>query len=406
MSATKTSLSASPSPQAQQAMDTLTAQWYNAITSGCGLDPNSFQLIQGNTPLGTTSESLWNMFDAIPPLSLTNYFNPSQFNNFSTDYGAIINHLITQNANSFINDMGDYYSLWESYLNSTPAPTMPSGGILQLFANWSQLHMPPDQAQACYTDYQQVSQGVVPVATQMWLNAGGGTGGTKAYNNTIASLQNMLKTVINKTVTLDSATESSDVTHTWAKAEVGGFYDIFWGEGSGGYDDYTTTLTGAGLNLSVTFNSLVTFTAGPLAKPSQDPILSQYLPWYNSDALGLAYNHPNDNTVWKTGSPNWDNAFGPNGNMQRVAVSLVVVDGITITIKSSASFATSDQKTITAAVSGGVFPFFAADASGGWDNQASFGDKGGITITSICPKGNPNILGVLVTPIQQTLGGQ
>src|SRR5258708_39789736 len=124
------------SDSAQQAMNTLTAQWYNAIVHGCGLDQSTFQLFQGNGAIGATSEILWNIFDVVPPAAVSNYYNPSQANVFSSNYGTIVNNLNPQNAMSFQNDMGDYYSAWAAYLGSNPPPTLPTGGILQLFQNW------------------------------------------------------------------------------------------------------------------------------------------------------------------------------------------------------------------------------------------------------------------------------
>jgi hypothetical protein len=380
----------------QQAMQTLTAQWYNALTAACQLDPSTFQLVQGHSPLGATSEILSNLFDSVPPQSINNLFNPSQGNVFSTDYGAVINNLKAQNANKFMNDIGDYYSQWTAYLKTNPA--IPQGGISALFDNWSQLHMPPDQAQQCYTDYLQVSQGVVPVAVQMWLAAGGGTGGVNAYNATIAQLQSALQASQGVNFTLNTSQASSDISHTWAKAEGGFLFDLFEIGGDGSYDQLSETVTEAGLDITVSFQRLVTFPAGPLAKVSSDPILSNYQPWYSSAALNLAYQN-NNNLVWNNTPPTWDNTFGPTGNMLRTASAIVVVDGISITSVSLNSIATKDQTTVKTAVEAGFWPFFEAEGSGGWQNTATFDAAGTMTVTSTCPLGNPQILGVIVTPI-------
>lgn len=385
---------------AEQVMSTLNAQWYNAVVTGCGLDAGSFQLVQGASPLGSTSEVLWNIADAVPPLSVSHYFNPSQLNVFSTDYGAVINNLKPQNAQKFQNDMGDYYSAWVAYLNTSP--TIPQGGILALFQTWSQLHMPPDQAQQCYTDYQQVSQGVVPVAVSMWGKAGGSTGGTKAYNATIAQLQSALNSAPSKSFTLETATESSDVSHSWAQVEAGGILDFFEGGGDTSYDELTETFAQSGLSISVTFQRLVTFPLAPLSKTSTDPILSQYQPWFSSAALNLAYQNDN-NVVWSNTPPSWSDTFGPNGNMLRTASALVVVDGITVTTTCDTAFSSSDQTTIKSAAQAGFWPFFEAEASGGWTHDVSFSQSGFMTIASTCALGNPQILGVIVTPIAGAL---
>lgn len=384
----------------QQAMDTLNAQWYNALITGCHLDSETFQLVQANMPLGMTSEFLWNIFDAVPPLSVSNFFNPSQANDFSTDYGGVINNLVPQNSNKFQIDMGDYYSQWVAYLKTNP--TMPTGGILQLFQNWSAMNMPPNQAQTCYTDWQQIAQGTIPIAVQMWLNAGGGTGGVKAYNATVEQLKIDLQSAPSASAKLNSLTDSSDITNTWAKAQVGGFFDLFEGSGNAEYSSLSIALANAGLSINASFDHLMQFTAAPLAKTSSDPILQQYQPWYNSEALKLAYGHK-DNTVWQHGAPTWDDTFGSNGNMLRTCSSLIVVDGINIVTKSNVGFSSDQQQQFQAAVQAGFFPFFEASASGGWSHSATFDAEGNVTVTSSCPAGNPNILGAIVTPIQGVL---
>jgi hypothetical protein len=380
----------------QQAMNTLNAQWYNAVVTGCHLDPASFQLVQGNAPLGATSEALWNILDVVPPLSVSNYFNPSQMNVFSTDYGAVINNLKEQNASKFQNDMGDYYAQWRAYLKTSP--TVPQGGIVALFNNWAQLNLPPDLAQQTYTDYQQIAQGTVPVAVQMWLNAGGGVGGVKAYNGTIAQLNSAIQSAPGASFGLNSSTASSDISHTWASAEGGFLFDLFEIGGEGSYDHLSVSLAESGLSISVQFQRLVTFAAGPLSKTSSDPILQNYQPWYSSAALNLAYQN-NNNVVWNNVPPTWDNTFGASGNMLRTASAVVVVDGISITTMSNSSVSTDDQTTVKTAVEGGFWPFFEAEGQGGWHHQATFDSNGMMTVTSSCPAGNPQILGVIVTPI-------
>lgn len=387
-------LSAATDP-ASQAMQTLNAQWYNAIVTGCGLDPATFQLVQGAAPLGTTSEQLWNVFDVVPPLSVSNYYNPSQGNVFSSDYGAVINNLIPQNSNAFQNDMGDYYSAWTTYLQAQTS--LPAGGVLELFQTWSAIHMSPNQAQTCYTDYQQVAQGVIPTAVSMWIKAGG-MAAQKAYNATIAQLKTQIPSAPSKTVSVNSSTASSDISHTWAKAEASGFFDIFGGGGSTSYDQLTMAMSQAGISITASFGNLLTFTAAPLAKLSTDPILSQYQPWYSSAALNLAYQTP-DNTVWNHTHPTWADTFGPTGNMLRTTSSLVIVDGITISMTSNVGFSSSQQTAFQAAASGGIWPFFEASASGGWSHDVSFDTAGNVTVKSTCPAGNPNILGAIVTPI-------
>jgi hypothetical protein len=391
---------ATASTPGDEAMQNLTAQWYNAVVAGCGLDPSTFQLFQGNAPVGNTSESLWNIFDVVPPLAINNFYNPSQANIFSLDYGAVINNLKPQNSNAFQSIMGDYYSQWVAYLRTVT--TVPQGGMTALFNNWAQLHLPPNLVQTAYTAYQQIAQGLVPVAVQMWLNAGGATSGVKAYNNTIAQLQSALASAPGKSFQMNSSTESTDVSHTWASGEVAGGFDIFAGAASSSYDQLTSAMAEAGISISASFDHLLTFTAAPLAKTSTDPILSQYQPWYNSAALNLAYQN-NNNVVWNNNPPTWQDTFGPGGNMLRTTSALVIVDGINITMTSSVGFSSSQQTEFKAAAEGGIWPFFEASGHYGWTQDTSFDSNGNITVTSSSPTGNPNILGSIVTPVGAVL---
>jgi hypothetical protein len=383
---------------AQDAMKKLTAQYYNAVVAGCQLSEKNFQLYQSHLPLGKTSQDLWKIFDVIPPLSVNQYFNPGRFNIFSQNYGGVINHLNPQNGDKFQSAMGDYYAMWVNYLKTDPK--IPAGGILALFRNWAELHMPPDKAQLCITLYQQLAQDTIVVAVQHWIDmqTASSNPGVAAFDQTMDDLLHALEGAEPQAFALNSETESSDISHTWAQAEVGGVLDFFWGGGSSSYSKWTEQITTSGVTVKFGFDKLVTFAAGPLYQPSDDPILSGYTPWYVGKALSIGYHH-NDNTVWQHGAPTWADTFGPDGDLQRFCAALVVVDGITVKTESSASIATGEQEKFKTAISGGFFPFFEASGSGGWEHETTFNDNGSFTIESSCPTGNPQVLGVIVSDI-------
>jgi len=389
-----------PSPQrvddpADDAMRTLNKQWYKAVVTGCGLSDQTFQLVQGNSPLGTTTEPLWNIFDAVPPATIDSYYNPSQANLFSTNYGAVINNLIVQNSNKFQRDMGDYYAPWCDYLRTNP--TFPSGGYLALFDAWAATHMPPDRAQVCHTDYRQICEGTVPVAVEMWYDACKSNRGLKAYNATIDDLSDKLAASPGRSVSLDSSRAKSDIDKTWAKADASFAFDLFKIGGSGSYTQLSQSLVKDGLNIDAKFDRLVTFTAAPLARASSEPILDKFQPWFSSAALNLAFQH-DDNTVWNRTPPTWDDTFGPGGNIKRTTSAIVVVDGITITMRSETAVHDEQRSEVEAAAKTGWWPFFQASGSGGWNHHTVFDSKGIMTVRSTCKPGNPQILGVIVTP--------
>jgi hypothetical protein len=389
-----------PTP-AEKAVQTFTAQWYNAIVTGLSLDPSTFQLVQGNQLLGATSETMWAIYDVVPPRSASNFYNPSQAVRFSQQYGSVVLNLIPQGSARFQTDLGDYYGAWALHLKKVTK--MPAGGLLELFKTWAEINVPdPGVTAKATADLSLLLNGTVPVAQSMWLTAGG-PGTVKAYNGTITTVTNGITQARSGDVTMNSATESSDLTHTWASGEVGGVFDFFEGGGSGSYDSIVSSFSAAGLNIQANFQHVLTAPLAPLTAPSTDPILAKYNPWYDSAALTLAYG-TQDNTLWQPGSaPTWQQEFGPTGALLRTTSALVIVDGIDITITSTAVFSSAEQQQIEAAAEAGFWPFFEAEASGGWTNKASFNSSGQMTLTSSMPAGNPTVLGAIVTPISAAM---
>lgn len=390
---------------AQTAMNVLTAQWYNAVAVGCGLDKGEFQLVQGADPVGSLSENLWAIFDSVPPLSATTYYNPAQLNSFSQDYAGVISALIPQGALQFQTDMGDYYAAWNSYkstISPIPASTL---AWSQAFAAWAEARLPESQVSTCRGDFNSMQEDPIAVASNQLLAVqfAASHANVYAYTTTVGQLALALAKAVPKTVQLDSSTESSDVSHSWASAEASGIFDIFGIGGDGSYDDITTKVTTAGVSVQASFGKLVTLTAGPLSQPSSDTYLQNFTPWFSSAALSEGY-AKQDNTVWKSGDAiSWASTFGPSGNLQRYTSALIIVDGITLTMTSQAGLSNAEQQQFQQAAAGGIFPFFEAEEKSGWSNESTFDDKGNVTVTCSCPAGNPQILGVLVSQIADIL---
>lgn len=383
----------------QDFVKTLTAQWYNALVAGLSLDPGSFQLVQGNQVLGPTSNTVWNILDAVPPASATHLYNPSQINRFSQQYGLIITDLIPPGTARFVTAMGDSYNDWRSYLKTNPP--IPPGGMLQLFKSWAAMNMDPGQAATAAAAYDLLLNGPVAIAQNLW--AANGTN-TCAYDGTIAQLKAAI-VPSQHTVAMDSKTTNSSLDHTWAGGQADGLFDFFRISGGGSYDSLVTALSQAGLSIQATFDSVLTFSAPPLATPSRNPDLSTYLPWFQSAALSMAYQSQSPE-LWgsEPGAPTWSGEFGPSGALQRTTGSLIVVDGIQMTMTSQTAYSKDQQQQWQAAASGGFWPFFEASGGGGAQSKVTFDSAGALTITITMPSGNPTLLGVLVTPISQSFG--
>lgn len=382
-----------------QAMKTLTNQYYNATVAGVGLDPNNFQLYQGTGATPATSQEMWNIFNVVPPKTLTNYYDPSQTNLFANQYNLILDALITASDSDFRNCMGDYFTDWQAYFKDNFPEDYSADSVTKVFNKWAAINA-PSQA-SCVSGLTKTFINPVNMANLAFAQANQ----KYAWNKTVETLKSNLASGANKSFTLDSRTESSDTTHTWAGGGTSVFFNLFSFGAGGGYDKVTTKATSAGLKLNVNFDKLTTFAAGPYAAADpNDPILTKYFPWYNSAVMSLAYG-TKDNTVWNNQKPTtWEKAFGSDGFLQRMATAIVAVDGITVTMTSDASYSSSEQTQIQASAKVGFWPFFTASGSGGHTNNITFNDNGQFTATTKSAKGNPTILGVLQTSTKSAFG--
>lgn len=384
------------SDSATQAMQTLTQQYYNAITSQLHLDPMQFQLVQGNIAMGATSQALWSIMDSIPPASLTQYWTPSGYNSFASNYGSVLSRIQTSSSGAFLTAMGDYYASWVSYLKSNPPPAgTPLPSYFQSWALGS--GMPPQQATTVTSLYAAAFNDPIVKAQQLWF-AAGGAGSVMAYNTSVATAEAQVGMAPGNTVSLNSQTQSSDVTNTWAKGSVEGFFDIFFGAAGASYEASTSVITNAGIDMTISFSHVATIPIAPLSQGTQAAGPTTYQSWYVPTALQTAYTNNNYNT-WQSGNPNWDSFFGDMGTMQRASAALVVVDGIKISLTTANGISVADQQQLRASFEAGFFPFFGVSGEGGWSNSFSYDDQGRIAVTSTSPTGNPQILGVLVSGI-------
>jgi hypothetical protein len=391
---------------AQDTMGAITAQYYNALTAGAGLDPSQFQLAQGAISLTPDSSAIWRFFDSMPPAMVNNFFQASQLNSFSQTYGAVINNLIPQSDNQVQVLLGDKYVDWVAYQAKTPLAGVTdwtnqaqiNSANLARFNQWAYNVGTIDPSTISAMQGLMGQTDIVANAINAY-NAAKGVG--LAYTASATNLTNALNGGVPKSFNLDSKTQKSTLDGKWAKADVSASYWFVSVDASSSWDHTVTDMAANGVKMEVSFKRLATLVGGPysLSTP-MSPDLTKYLAWYNSKALQTA-RAQNDNKLWKHSAPTWDQTFGPDGNMQQATTALIVVDGVTSTLTTTAKVAKSDQQNFQAAASLGVWPWFHADGSGGWENVAKFNDDGSFSITSGNPKeGNPVVLGCLVTDIQ------
>lgn len=362
---------------------TLQAKWYNILISQLGLPSKSFQLLQPSTPLGNTSDQLWSYFNNLPPAAIDNYFSVSGGNRFFDDYQGVLSQLKSQSDDAFRRAIGDNYDAWMKYI--VGVSPMPSPKQLpETFRSWAFIHA-PDVAQAGATALANGLNDPIFIANMAAQNTSGFINNTPNWSKTIADLRGLIPQAEGRSIDFDSSTTSSDISNTWAKGSVEGFYDFFTGSAGGSYSALSAKVAGSKVTIKGGFQHVLTFGADPGS-------------WYNSSALGAAY-HTKDNTVWKHGTPSWDSTFGSKGNMLWFTSSLVVVDGIDMTIHSEAELSTEEQTEISANLSVGIWPFFSLGASGGYTHGVSYSSTGAATIHITNPAGNPVVLGGNVVPV-------
>jgi hypothetical protein len=390
---------------AQDAMATITAQYYNALTAGASLDPSQFQLAQGAISLTPDSSAIWRFFDSMPPDMVNNFFQASQLNSFSQTYGAVINNLIPQSDNQEQVLLNDKYVDWKAYQKTTPLSVTDwtnqdqiNSAKLARFNQWAYNVATIDDSTISAMQALMGQTDIVANAINAYNAA---KKGGLAYTASAINLKNALNGGVPKSFNLDSKTQKSTLDGKWAKADVSANYWFVSVDASSSWDHTVTDMAANGVKMQVSFKKLATLVGGPYSLfTPMSPDLTNYLPWYNSKTLQTA-RAQNDNNLWKHSAPTWEQTFGPDGNMQQATTALIVVDGVTSTLTTTAKVAKSDQQKFQAAASLGVWPWFQANGSGGWDNQVKFNDDGSFSITSGNPKeGNPVVLGFLVTGIQ------
>lgn len=395
-------MSQTNSAEGKKAMQNLQGAWYNALCSSLNLNADEFQLVQASKPLEYTSDTLERIFDAVPPKSVAHDFNPSQRNSFFDQYRNVVNAIKIQGeaGDQFRQVMGDHFADWQKYKKNNEDQIM-NLGIETAFKRWADINLPASAGRKAKSVFVQMHEhtGTIGRAKRK-IEKYSPDDDVPAYNHgdadlsTIKALRNALNHGKQETISFDSSKASSSVDHTWAEGEVGGIYDFF--EGAAGVETDTLTKKAASQDVTVeaTFDHVISFTA----KPSRE--------WYSSAALSNAY-QTKSNKLWPAGGTvTWDNTFGEGGSLRRGVSSIIVYDGIDMTVTSHASYSKDEQKDINDAGEIGFWPFFEASAAHHNHQHTHFEDDGAMKVTTKLPTGNPNILGVNVNEMSDVLGGK
>jgi hypothetical protein len=182
---------------------------------------------------------------------------------------------------------------------------------------------------------------------------------------------------------------NSDVSKSWSSGANSGFFGL-WG-GSNSSSSQSVQFASSEVTLKARFSHVFPFSPTPGN-------------WYNSSALGLAFSNQTG-APWNPSSPiNWQNTFGPNGNMQRFATQLIVASGMYVEVNSSATFSQADQQQIQNGSAAGLWPFYSQSSTSGSSTSAGFNAKGNMAVTITSDATTPIVIGANVFGIAQFVG--
>jgi hypothetical protein len=366
-------------------MTILQNRWYNGLIAGLQASPATAQIIQPAPPMQQTNSGLWTYENAIPPASLT--FNTDMYHSeqFFDNYAAVISQLQFP-QDSFKQDIGvDVYQQWTRYVSQLQPPPTPDQ-IPGVFRDWA-IQLAPAVAQVGTTDLTQMA--LIDDARHSLALYEGSNALPVDFDGSFAQLSQILQQSPSVQFSFDNSMSDSDVSHTWTGGGDTSFYGLWTGCSSAS-------------PLSQQFAcSKVTVTVRAKAYTIWRSIPGS---WYNSSLLNNAYSNIFTPPWSANAHPNWDDVFGPTGSMRQLIASLLVMDGMHITITSDATYEEFDQQTILSNASSGLWPFFILNSGSMVTNTITFGSTSGMQVETMVQPGTPIAIGANVLDIARYLG--
>ncbi|HWV31744.1 MAG TPA: hypothetical protein VN038_18925 [Dyadobacter sp.] len=367
--------------------------WYNGLIQGLGQSQDSFQIIQPAPPIasGTAANpTFWAYYNNIPPKTLTAQFVASGGNQFYNNYRGLLSALVPSRQIDVRADIGaENFAAWHAYVQTQPAPSM--NQIPTMFRNWAMFNA-PEVANIGSSDYAAILLDPIATAqnelTLVYTNEKGLPVNFDWQLN-YADMVNQLASAPSRSFNFNSGTMNKDVSTSWAGSSKSGFFGL-WG-GSSSTSTLSEQFASSTVTVEASFEHILVFSNTPGA-------------WYYSSAMGLAYANQTGNPWSDKSSINWNNTFGPNGNMQYFSANVIVASGMSITVTSNAKYSSVDQQTITSSGSSGFWPFYSGDSGSTSTNRVEFNQSGNMTITTSSIPGVPVVLGVNVLPAGEFVG--
>jgi len=381
-------------PNTQQTVQKLNASWLSYLLGAFkNIDASTFKLAQGSLGLQTTDSSgLFKMSDAVPPD--TSLFDAGGTGSFSSAYLNLLSALLPETGSDLATLLGDNYGKWITYRDAQ----FDAGTTLtqaQLFTQFANRYLDPQQATKAISAYkkQATSQWNLAadaysdaVNSQTFTDNSGNKSTLKKYTPLLDAATSAINAGASATISYDSSTQESSLTHTQISAAASGFYNIFSGLTSGEFDQLNTKASSEKFTIEGSIGKYATLTV-------------QRGAWFNGGEYNRAYNAKDDNTIWdpNANAGTWDSFFAqPDGGLSRHVSQLLLVSDYKITVTSFATYSQQDYQQIKTQANFGIWPFFSGNASATHTTDTKLDSQSRLVSTFTLNKGLIQVWGVNV----------
>lgn len=379
-----------PTDDPARPFQSLRVRWREALAIGLGLQPANFQSIRPASPLDGTDEGLWRHLDALPPVSKTSERRVGSYETFSGEYFALVERLKLSPAP--LRQVLDpaTYRAWDEYLKAqAPDP----GRLPALFSTWAAVHAPSMHAVglSSLTEASIISEALSALAIYKGRDAK-----QPEFIGGYDALARMLANSPGRSLHFESAhlkpeaeyEEDGDEDES-NEATGGGETDGLWA-GCDTDARLSRLFAESRVTVRARFDNFAVWAATPGG-------------WYDSWLLNAAYSRRGAPPWPPDAVDEWEAFFGPRGSLRRLVASLVVADGVSVSVVSDAAFSESDRDAIRANAREGTWPFYVPAAEDFVTVDVSF-DRSLTTIETEMRPRHPLIIGANVLDTGSYLG--
>jgi hypothetical protein len=361
----------------------ITNAWYNQLCESLHLSTEYFQLCQP-VAIAPNNEALWTCAGLVPAKTLQ--YNSWYYDQptFFSQYAAIVSQLQFPES-SFEQHIGSAnYAKWNSYLEGLPQPP-PGNTLPTVWFQWAIIHAPA-VANIGRTDLSSLV--LLRGAQAAFAPYLGPNALSPEFLPALPDLMATLQAAPPATILFTSANGNPDVSGSWVPGNDPNLFGMWTGSWCGFLINKKFSQSAISVSLQFDHYSVVSVTPGA---------------WYNSGLLHLAL--VSKSTPPWSSSTEWDTCFGQNGTLNYAIGSVLIVDGLSLTLTCEADFTSDEQSMIKSQVEMGFWPLYARQIDSIITNGISFG-PGKMTITCQSVPGNPIVMGNNVFRINQYLGGR